>query len=293
MHAKVDPTTEIDSAEEERITAQFDEYQHNMRRFLWTRGIDLNQLMAEVSSFGGNVDTVLKIIAGTLGIPLRILVGSERGELASTQDRDNWNDQVASRRRKFGEPLVRALVDRLIQYGALKKPPQYAIAWPEEEELTELQKLEAAGEAAKANQAQAAAGGGLVLTSNEIRDQWLGLAALEEDADDLNGDTDGEDGEGNRAAAAAHPVHVVAERHRPRLERAFAGAFEAARESVDMAALERAIAVGDRGQMEQLLSAAMKDFASRIWLSSRLCRSLGRSFARGSMMPERTTPGIL
>src|SRR5258706_12911637 len=106
LHANVDPTLKLKSGALDKLNEEFEDWRHGMSRFIKTVGVDVNPLQSQASSFGGNADAVLKLISGTAGIPQRILLGSERGQLASENDRDNWNDRVSERRLGFAEPLV-------------------------------------------------------------------------------------------------------------------------------------------------------------------------------------------
>jgi hypothetical protein len=71
------------------------------------------------------------MISAVTGIPKRILSGSERGELASTQDSGEWKTYVQSRREDHAEPrIIRPFIDRLIELGILPKPDKfYRIDW--------------------------------------------------------------------------------------------------------------------------------------------------------------------
>lgn len=180
LHVDIDADAELDPDEENAISDEVDEYLHNLRRTIRTRGARINPLTANVINFGPNVDSLLKFISGTTSIPIRILVGSERGELASTQDRDNWHDAIDDRREDFGEPLIRQLVDRFIEYGIVSAPSQYQVIWPSIDTSTEDDKAGIIGKIAKANKDQVESGDGPILTSNEIRDRILHLDPLEE-----------------------------------------------------------------------------------------------------------------
>lgn len=166
---------------------QLEEYLHGARRWLRTVGTKLNAIgggsASQVPIFGPNAMAILQLIAGTLGLPLRILIGSERAHLASTQDDENLRDRVAERRIEFAIPTVRDLNSRCGQIGALPTPrnPAYECVWPSIEELTEDAKAKAVLAMAQANQFQSAAGGGLVFTSSEIRDINYGLEPLDDD----------------------------------------------------------------------------------------------------------------
>ena len=80
----------------------------------------------------GATDVYLKMISAGTGIPLRILTGSERGELASSQDEANWASVIEARRTRYAEPLIlRPLVNRLLWAGALPQAQGgiYAVNW--------------------------------------------------------------------------------------------------------------------------------------------------------------------
>lgn len=164
-----------------------EEYLHGARRWLRTVGTQLTAIgggsASQVPVFGPNAMAILQLIAGTLGLPLRILIGSERAHLASTQDDENLRDRVAERRIEFAIPTVRDLNSRCEQIGALPTPrnPAYECVWPSIEELTEDAKAKAVLAMAQANQYQAASGGGLIFTASEIRDINYGLEPLDDD----------------------------------------------------------------------------------------------------------------
>ena len=72
----------------DELQKQLDEYEHGLRRFLINRGVSLDALAQQVSDPRNHVDVQLQMISAITGIPRRILTGSERGELASTEDRE-------------------------------------------------------------------------------------------------------------------------------------------------------------------------------------------------------------
>ena len=95
-------------------------------------GIDVQQLSLQTPSPHLMVDKLIESIAGTYGIPKRILVGSERGQLASTQDAANWSDIINSRRVGVSRTNTRKLIDMLIVSGNLPVPKkaQYVVKFP-------------------------------------------------------------------------------------------------------------------------------------------------------------------
>lgn len=129
---KVDPEFALTQEQIDELQTQIDEYEHNLRRFLVNEGVDLKELAMQVADPQSHVDIQIQMISAVTGIPKRILTGSERGELASTQDRDNWLSLIESRRDGFAEPcIIRQFVDRCIQYGILSPAGKdgYSIQW--------------------------------------------------------------------------------------------------------------------------------------------------------------------
>lgn len=158
--------------EEEQLDDMLDEFNHDMRDMIKTQNMELNPLNPQVANFGSNASTVEEIIAGSKGIPVRILFGSERGELASDQDRNNFRDQVIIPRWiRFGAPLLLHISERFVSLGCVPKPRQRPEAiWPGENELSEEEKARVCLTVAQANLANMKAGGGLIKTGAEIRE---------------------------------------------------------------------------------------------------------------------------
>jgi uncharacterized protein len=169
-----------------QVEQKAQDYYQGMNRFIVGRGMQVTPLNANVKDYGANSDTLLKLIAASTGIPLRILTGSEMGKLASDQDRENANDRASERRMSFAEGVVRQFFDRLIEHKALPKPKlndgKYLIQWGEaQKELTETEKATVTSAIALANSNQANAGDTIILTSSEIREKVWGLDPLTPD----------------------------------------------------------------------------------------------------------------
>jgi hypothetical protein len=161
------------------LKKQAEAYKHQLQRWIRTRGVDIETLGSDVANFASPADAIVTQISGSLGIPKRILTGSEMGELASSQDRDNWKDQIIGRQTQYAGPyIVRQLVDRLIVYGYLptpgKGPDAYEVKWPHIQTLTETEKSAGAQQWASTN----ATMGEPVFTEAEIRDKWYGMPPL-------------------------------------------------------------------------------------------------------------------
>jgi hypothetical protein len=126
-----DADAELTSTSKDEMSQEIDEYMHGMRRYLRLQGIKVDSLDPQVSSPKEHYDVLMKIIAGTTGIPLRVLTGSERGEMSSEQDEKNWLTAVDQRRRNYAEPFILgALIDRLQEHNILPDV-EYEINWPD------------------------------------------------------------------------------------------------------------------------------------------------------------------
>jgi hypothetical protein len=177
LHLNIDKDTAFSPDDLTALKTKLDEFQHNITTALPTRGVDVKMLEAAVANFSQAVDSIIKQIAGSRGIPMRILTGSEMGTLASEQDAANFDSRVQDRRTGYAGPMIaRKLIDRLIDYGYLPTPKQYDIGWPVEENLDEIGRADLALKMVQVNQAQ----GDPVFTEDEIREKSFDLEPLDE-----------------------------------------------------------------------------------------------------------------
>lgn len=124
---------------------QIENYIHSFSRVIKGQGITPHQMSATLQSPLGQLQCELWLVAATTRIPYRILTGAEQGEMASTKDQDNWNTRVGSRRLRFCDPyMLRAVIDRLVEIGALPTPQdgKYDTEWPSGREEKESEKLD-------------------------------------------------------------------------------------------------------------------------------------------------------
>jgi len=147
FEGKVDKDFQMTPKMIEDLKEQLDEYEHNLRRFLINEGVDINALIQQIADPKNHVDIQIQMIAAVKGIPKRILTGSERGELSSSQDKEEWMSFVQLRREEYAEPkIIRPFVDRCIEYKVLPKPAEsYSVKWqdlfaPSEKERVEIGK---------------------------------------------------------------------------------------------------------------------------------------------------------
>lgn len=190
LHADVRDgfTTGGQSADD--LNDEIDEYIHGLRRFIRTQGVDVKALGSSVVDPTGLYNIIIGLIAAAADIPQRILVGSERGDLASTQDAATWAGQIVARQTGYAEPVIlRPFIDRMIMLGALPQPDsgRYSVEWPPLFEMSSLQKVELADKVASAVQKIAPPGApDMVMEPGEFRETYLGLAPSSRVSEILN-----------------------------------------------------------------------------------------------------------
>lgn len=192
MQIDVDKEMELTPDDEAALETEVDEYMHNMRRFMRTRGVNVKPLESDVADPTGSYNVLMNLISGTTSIPKRILLGSEAGQLASEQDKGNWAERVEEYRDLHAEPIVlRPFIRRMIDVGALPQPKgEIRYSWPDAYRMSPLERGQTAAQTARtfANIAKARSTPGqeALITEQEAR-AMIGLSTdnlvLEDDPD--------------------------------------------------------------------------------------------------------------
>lgn len=129
--------------DEESVKEQFEEYMEGLKRYLALDGVTAKPLYPQIADPTPHAMLQLNLIAATIGVPLRTLLGSEMGHLAATQDAGNWNRRIAHRQGTLIDPrVIRATIDRLILVGVLPEPASgtYKIEWRDLNTVTDKDK---------------------------------------------------------------------------------------------------------------------------------------------------------
>ena len=122
------------------------DYMEGLQRYLLSKGMTAKSLAPQVADPSNHIDAILTAICIRLGIPKRIFMGSERGELSSNQDEGAWDNRIDERRNNYLTPhVICPFVDRLIWYGVLPVPAEgYHVDWPERDYLKPKDKADIA-----------------------------------------------------------------------------------------------------------------------------------------------------
>ena len=107
----------------------------------------------------------LQSFAATFSAPLKILVGSQTGERASTEDSAEWAKVNMSRRTNRVIPRIRAFVARLERFSILPAR-DWHLEWVDLTESSMGEKIDRADKMASVNQKM---GDEIIFTGDDIR----------------------------------------------------------------------------------------------------------------------------
>lgn len=131
----------------EEIEAEFLRFANDFQRYIAIQGMTVKSLAPQVADPSNHLTQQLTLICATLGVPLRVFLGSESGHLASTQDMETWNGRLAGRQNDYLTPfVVRPFFDRLVRFGVLPPPRngRYRVDWQDLNGMKEKDKADIA-----------------------------------------------------------------------------------------------------------------------------------------------------
>jgi hypothetical protein len=138
MVGSAKPDAQFTDDDVSSMSSAIDDLQHQLRNWILTKGMDITPFQLAVPDPTGHFNIQIELLSAAYGIPKRILMGSERGELASGQDEVAWKERIQERRTKHAEPrILHAFIDRLIKVGILSEPKNgYLAEWDKTEQLS-------------------------------------------------------------------------------------------------------------------------------------------------------------
>lgn len=116
----------------EELKDMMEKWAMGLQRWFALLGMSAKSLAPQVVDPTPQIKVQIDIICIKITMPVRVFMGSERGELASSQDDASWNDRVAARQRNRCTPrIVVPLINRFISLGCLPQPVGYSVLWPD------------------------------------------------------------------------------------------------------------------------------------------------------------------
>ena len=105
------------------IKDQWEKTSNSLDRAMVLAGMSAKAVAPNVIDPTPHILVQIEAICIKLAIPKRVFMGSERGELASSQDDSAWNDRIKQRQANHVTPrIIIPFIDRLIQVGVLPEP---------------------------------------------------------------------------------------------------------------------------------------------------------------------------
>jgi len=140
------PGVSHDDIDHASVNTEIDKYQNGLQKVLKLVGLSGKAVAPSVVNPQPFIDTCIDAICIHLEIPKRIFLGSERGELASSQDQTSWAESVGDRQTMHVTPnILVPLINRLINMGVLPVPPDgFSIDWPDLTQPTKEQQTNVA-----------------------------------------------------------------------------------------------------------------------------------------------------
>lgn len=147
------------------MNAQVADWQKGFDELLMIQGMTAKLPKIELPDPEHFFMNALQSFAASFDIPLKVLVGTQTGERASSEDASQWNQTCNFRRKNTVIPNILQIVHRLVGCGILKENPEWFVDWTDLTESTMLEKIDRAGKMAKVNKDF----GDIVFMPSEIR----------------------------------------------------------------------------------------------------------------------------
>jgi hypothetical protein len=158
-------------------------YQNSLQKYLVLMGMSAKTLAPAVIDPATHIAAQIEAICIKLGIPVRVFKGSERGELASSQDDAAFNDRLRARQEYHVTPrIISPFVRRLIATGVLPEPKGYSVHWADLDAQTDAQKAQIALQKTQAIQAFVMGQVESVMSLNDYYTRILGFSPEQAEA---------------------------------------------------------------------------------------------------------------
>lgn len=143
------------------------DWQKGLDELLMLKGIEAKTLGVTLPQPAEFRDGPLNSFAASILMPVKILIGSQTGERASTEDRAEWNKTNMARRQNVVIPNIMAVVDRLVDFGMLPEA-DWSLSWTDLTESSPSEKADLAGKLSEINSKESTLSG-VAFTTEEIR----------------------------------------------------------------------------------------------------------------------------
>lgn len=133
------------------MNEQVGDWQKGFDKLLMLQGMKAEVLGITLPQPEEFFNVALQGFAASINCPLKILVGNQTGERASTEDARDWAQVNMSRRNNSVVPNIHEFINRLERVGILPER-EYVVGWQSLTESTMAEKIERAAKMADINQ---------------------------------------------------------------------------------------------------------------------------------------------
>lgn len=132
-HPELGGDVEVDEVE---MKSRVEEWMNTLQRYMLLKGMSGKSIAPQVVDPSKQIEVQIDEICIKMGVPKRIFIGSERGELSSSQDKNTWDDRMKDRQEMFITPdIIVPTIDRLVHVGVLEDPAEYSVSWNRDDKL--------------------------------------------------------------------------------------------------------------------------------------------------------------
>ena len=147
---------------------QVDGWQKGFDQLLMVQGMKVATLGITLPSPEHFWAAPLQSAAASVPIPLKILVGNQTGERASSEDNEEWAQTNMSRRTNQVVPIIMGMVQRFVRFGILPEGKDWYLDWADLTEASMGEKIDRAFKMADVNMKMKDTGE-IVFTPEEVR----------------------------------------------------------------------------------------------------------------------------
>jgi hypothetical protein len=178
----------------QKINDQIDDFQQGFDKGLMLGGMTAKPMQIALPQPKEFFNIAVQSFAASMQIPIRILLGNETGERASTEDAREWAQTNMGRRETIVLPALDEFVRRLVQWGILPAK-EWVIGWASLLDVTPDQQLDRAAKMSTIN-AQTLPGDDPAFLPNEIREAagFEAIAGGDEHGEPEDTQTEADDG---------------------------------------------------------------------------------------------------
>lgn len=153
---------------QQAMNDQVADFQKGFDKMLMLQGIKASQLNVTLPVPEQFFLAALQCFSASMNIPLKVLIGNQQGQRASTEDSMEWAQVNMSRRNNTIMPLLRTFLQRMIKFGILPQA-DWQPEWSDLLQTTKVEKIAIAKTLSDINASSYTANGEVIFTPDEIR----------------------------------------------------------------------------------------------------------------------------